>query len=241
VTVGKGNLIDGSINKSCTDPSELALDPRLHWLKSGGVPAAHDDIVNQWNMVKSHTEATGNTSGWWLAQPWNELYLTADNIEDFCRARMGEFAHNFVKQGINFQSFPADAQVAALAWAWATGGSLKGWPKLTQALKTADFQTAGLESISRDFNVPRALLVKQCYNNAADVMAQGLDHSKLVYPNYMGELIRQAKNEVQQVVKAVPGGNLGLMVLVASAAYVGYTLWIERQGKGEVAAEPQSA
>jgi hypothetical protein len=85
-------------------------------------------------------------------------------------------------------SFPADAQVALLRWAWVNGAGNKKFSLMFSALKpngkrfTPDFDRAAETHIWQSESLDAKLIITHLFQNATDVLHWNLDITSLVWP-----------------------------------------------------------
>lgn len=169
VTTGMGNLID---------PIQYAL--ALPW-KNNGQPAGHDEIVREWNYVKSRSDLYAGGGGQFMRL--TALRLDDTDIIDLIRQKFIEFETAMAKRFAGYVWWPADAQLAVLSICWATGSGFVA-PHLCAALDDSppDFAVAAVEGQFRTFNHDRQQLVAQLFTNAHVVQKCNADTATLVYP-----------------------------------------------------------
>ncbi len=174
VTVAVGNLID--------TPEAAAALPFVH--KDSGVAATHDEIVAEWQTIKSDPSlaAAGHTAARKIAT----LVLTESAMDDLVK-RVYD-GHETMLAGFyaDWATWPLDARLGAHSIAWAGANYPKGWPKLNAAAAAGDGATVAAESkLKEEGNpgvVPRNQANATLFRNAGAVLAQGLDRSLLYYP-----------------------------------------------------------
>ncbi len=109
VTVGLGCLID---------PESTARGlPFKH--KGTDTPASPDEIGAEWELVKG--DQTLAKRGYQAAGKVTRLYLTSADIDALATKRLDNFEQWMVKALPDFQTWPADAQLATLSMCWAMG------------------------------------------------------------------------------------------------------------------------
>jgi len=85
-------------------------------------------------------------------------------------------------------SFPADAQLALLRWAWVNGAGNKKFSLMFSALKpsgkrfTPDFDRAAETHIWQGESLDAKLIITHLFQNATDVLHWNLDITSLVWP-----------------------------------------------------------
>jgi GH24 family phage-related lysozyme (muramidase) len=175
VTVGIGNLID---------PVSTAIG--LPFVKPDGAAATKSEIAAAWQNVKSHTELA--QQGYRPAARVSDLRLTNEGVEQIVLSVLDRFAKALLGHYPDFESWPADAQLATLSMAWACGPAfhLVGFTALEAALKGGDFARAAVCCHMNETNnaglKPRNLANRQLYMNAARVLDWKLDPESLAWP-----------------------------------------------------------
>jgi hypothetical protein len=130
VTIGVGNLVD---------PVELALDLPLR--TPDGSMASRADIAAEWDRVKHDPQAARQGASY--AEQITALRLDQDGLRAIVEAKLDQVAGAMAGRFPGFSSWPANAQLAVLSWAWATGGG--GFPNLAASLDAEDWSTASDE------------------------------------------------------------------------------------------------
>ena len=159
VTVAIGNLID---------PVSLALSVPFVW--PDGRLATSAEIRTEWTKVKSRTDLA--RKGHLAAKNVSKLRLTDEGLEMLVGKVLEQTAADLRKRYPAFDSWPADAQMATLAMAWACGSAFgKMFKILDAALKRADWATASQQCRIDDSKnpgvTPRNKAMKQLYFIAA--------------------------------------------------------------------------
>lgn len=181
VTIGIGNLID---------PISLALPLPFVFKNNPDVLASQADIINEWNLIKSHTELA--QLGHRAAAPLTNLKLNEADIDNLI---IGKLLQNeaMLKSGTpeftSFDQLPADAQLGLLSMAWAAGPAFAQagrFPSFRQAVANGNWDKAAEESRMNDTNNPglrpRNRANKILFANAARVIEQNLPFDVLHYP-----------------------------------------------------------
>lgn len=110
-------------------------------------------------------------------------------LPDEEEAALAEAAEALAKRLPCWGSFPADAQLAMLRWAWVNGATSKRFPALFQALKPApgrplpDFALAAEACCWHDMSLPARLVMGALWQNAADSLTWGLPADRLIWPS----------------------------------------------------------
>lgn len=158
-------------------------------------------------------------------------------------AAFGDAAATLAKRLPCWGSFPADAQLAMLRWAWVNGASSKRFAALFQALKPApgrplpDFALAAEACCWFDMSLPARLTMNALWQNAADSLTWGLPADKLIWPG----VFRRAALPAEPPPKQPQGGVRPAvkLAIVATAGAVFAFQMGKRRGKkaAEAAAE----
>lgn len=176
VTVAIGNLID---------PLTYALYlPFIR--KSDSTPASKDEIAAEWERVKEHPTAA--RQGHLVLRDVTQLRLTKEGIERVVLAKLDQNETHLKGRFPEFDSWPADAQLATLSMAWACGPAFR-FALLEAALRAQNFGNAALSCHMNEAGnpglAPRNAANVALYRNAACVRALGLDGEKLYYPQIL--------------------------------------------------------
>ena len=184
-STGAGNLID---------PSGLALS--LPWKNPDGSLASQDQILSAWNAVdalrsdpKGQRQTSGPATHYGQAfAGYTTIRLDDEGILQLVDRQIAANEAMLRKYFPNYDSLPADAQMAILSMSWAMGaGFPRTFTQFTAAVNNNDFATAKANADFRGVGVQTRIDAdKQMLQNAADVVAQGLDHSVLYYPGTVG-------------------------------------------------------
>ncbi|GAB4009031.1 lysozyme family protein [Nocardioides ultimimeridianus] len=175
VTTGVGNLID---------PVDAALGlPFTH--KSTGKAATSDEIRQEWTMLKGRTDLA--QKGYKACEPITDLRLSDADIDALVLKKLDANDAVLKKTFPDFESWPADAQLAVHSMAWAMGpGFPAHWTNLTAALKAQDWAKAAANcKINETGNPgvkPRNDADVLLFQNAQAVKDKGLDAATLYYP-----------------------------------------------------------
>lgn len=171
VTVAVGNLID---------PMSMAL--HLPFDRPDGTRATQAEIVTDWLRVKGRQDLAKH--GGMFFRNVAQLRLSEANLDRIVERKLdsvdAQLAHLFPA----WSSWPADAQLALLSWAWAVGAAAK-YPRMLAALRAGDFLAAAGECT---INPQRGTIVKRnqhnrrLLKNAAAVVQGGLDPDLLYWP-----------------------------------------------------------
>lgn len=185
VTIGTGNLLD---------PVSKALALQGYFVNSDGSISSSDDITNAWNAVKNGFPGVQSTA----SSALSTIRLTQAGLEKLHDDTMNSFYSYLRKHYPNFDSLPADAQLALLSISWAWGpGFASVWGDLGKQFDAAiaknDFVSAGNimrqasqheESINKGI-IPRNVGTQQMFANAASVFKSGKGFDQLFYPGVL--------------------------------------------------------
>lgn len=173
VTTAMGNLID---------PIDLAL--ALPWRLVGhGRLATKDEIRAEWSKVKADTKLSAQ--GAKAASYVTMLRLSPSAVDGLISRRLSETADALKKTFVEFEMWPADAQLGLLSMGWAMGPAFTAkFPKLTAACQSMNFETAALECWMNGSPAPvrRNTATALAFSLAAGVVANDTDFSVLRSP-----------------------------------------------------------
>jgi GH24 family phage-related lysozyme (muramidase) len=175
LTAGVGNL---------ADPVSLAL--QMPWKLPDGSLASKDEVVRQWNAVKSQA-AYLSKRHYKFAAPLSTIRLTDEDIDAFVAKRLAQTERALKKAYPNWDDFPADAQLGCLSMAWAVGDGFPAiFKNFTRFANKQDWVSAkACAKIKADNNpgvVPRNRNNELCFDNAATVFENAMDRSVLHWP-----------------------------------------------------------
>jgi GH24 family phage-related lysozyme (muramidase) len=188
VTVGVGNLID---------PVGLATQLQFRFKPGAATPGAlatEDQIAEEWNTIKGDQSLA--QKGYEACAPLTSLELTDDAINALIAARLSQNESYLKRQTpfLNFDTWPADAQLGLLSMAWAMGpGGPPSFPMFSAACAKMDFATAAEQCKMNEAGnpgiVPRNQANQTLFQNAAAVLAgeaaSGYVRSSLYYPQIL--------------------------------------------------------
>jgi len=171
VTIGVGNLID---------PLELALELEFQWKNKPGVAnpgqvATPEDVTAEWNRIKNNTALA--QKGHRACEPLTNLEIN-DEVLDALIVKRVTGNESFLKRQkafLNFENWPADAQLGLLSMAWAMGpAGILNFRKFSAACEKMDFIGAAAECKMNEVGnpglVPRNRANKMLFENAATVL-----------------------------------------------------------------------
>ena len=194
VTVGIGNLFDvekkddAQALKIVTE--ELVTLPFVY--KDDGKPATKANIEAEWKLVKKkqesakagHTAFTGITKLKLDEKAINALYFKKHDEMETKLKRQPDL--------LDFDKWPADAQLGLLSMAWALGPAAihRGWPNFNAACRKQNFDAAAdhceISSANNRGVVERNHANRDMFKNAAAVIAgEG--------QNFAGDLFARAR------------------------------------------------
>ena len=190
VTVGVGNLID-PVTAATGLPFRFKNKPGI---ATPGRFATRDEIIAEWNNLKGDQSLA--KKGHRACAPITNLELDDDAINDLIGARLSQNETYLKRQKafLNFDSWPADAQLGLLSMAWAMGpGGPPKFRNFSAACEQQDFDTAAEQcKMSEAGNpgvVPRNRANRSLFQNAAAVIAGesdfGFQRSMLYYPQIL--------------------------------------------------------
>jgi GH24 family phage-related lysozyme (muramidase) len=174
VTTGIGNLVD---------PVEAAC--RLPWKLPDGSLAGDDEIRRQWQALKGRQDL--RHLHFKYAAGLTTIRLTDADIDALVVGKLLENERYMRKTFKDWDSWPADAQLACSSMAWAVGaGFTAKFTNFTTFAVKQDWRNAKLCCDIRTDNnpgvVPRNAANHLCFDNAATVREKGLDPSVLYWP-----------------------------------------------------------
>lgn len=162
VTIAIGVLID-----------PISLAERLPFVKKDGSLASKEEIRFEWTQIKSRKELA--KEGHRSAKKYCSLRLTDEYISKLVISRL-EMNENYLikKHFPDFNSWPADAQLAVLSMAWALGADFpSSYKKLKEACLVKNWKLAALNCHISEVNnagiKPRNEANVRLFNSAAEV------------------------------------------------------------------------
>lgn len=165
VTVALGCLVD---------PVEYACGlPLVH---PDGKPAARDEIVMAWRRVKARQDLAPYGGGSPAFRDLTSLRLTPQGIDQVVLAKLDHVEWQLRMRFPEWETWPADAQLATLSMAWACGAGFD-FPMLERALMQQDWARAAIECHMSDAGNPglrpRNQANRRLYENAQRVVDTG--------------------------------------------------------------------
>ncbi len=167
VTTGVGNLID---------PVGIALNlPFLH--KKTRSKATQQETKQEWDKVKGMQNLKKGGGG--NFGQYTTLVLDDDAITNLIAQRLANNERVLKSKNAfkNFDTWPADAQLALLSMSWAAGpNKFDNWKRFNAACINMDFDTAATESHMKEERQPKEFknrnkLTNFLFKNAAAVIA----------------------------------------------------------------------
>jgi hypothetical protein len=178
VTVGIGNLID-PVEEAQKLPFRFKPTNRLKRIP--GQLASRDEIKSEWDNIKNNPRrALFMSRGHRLCESETDLELSSPDLMALFNAKSTSNERYLRRIFIEFDSWPADAQLALMSMAWNLGPAFHGtWPRFTKACIARDFDAAAqnCQIPQSDRNQPHETL----FRNAARVVA----NPKVYYPNHL--------------------------------------------------------
>lgn len=169
VTIAIGNLID---------PIQYAMP--LPFVRKDGGPANRDEIAAEWMRVKNHPSLA--KWGHRAAEQMTTLRLDKEGIDLVVSRKLAQNADHLKRRFVEWDEWPACAQLATLSMAWACGPAFH-FPMLAAFLNARDFLSASehchINEAGNPGIVPRNVLNKRLYRNAARVRDVRLDPDTL--------------------------------------------------------------
>jgi GH24 family phage-related lysozyme (muramidase) len=184
ITCGVGNLID---------PKGAALE--LPWKTHGGELASSAQVSQEWDHIKAASKALAHRS---LAvqATYTSVRLTDADIDELVLSVLLRNAADIEAHYFHdFDSFPADAQLAIMSMAWAVGsGFARKFPTFSKCVAAHDWSGAATNCKIRvgtkgdpSYNpgvIPRNNANIICFANAAAVVANSLPLDVVHWPAF---------------------------------------------------------
>jgi len=183
ITVGIGNLVDAS---PAISPWLPAIG--LPFVHPGGALATTTEITRAWLAVKGDPKSA--THGWSYAAmiPGNEIRMTAAGVAELVRGKLRANDASLLGRYPDWESYPADAQLAIHSLAWACGPAYR-FPALDAALKAREFDECAvhikMNTAGNPGLVPRNANNRTLMMNAMFVESLGLDADALYFPRVL--------------------------------------------------------
>lgn len=172
VTTGMGNLIDS--------PDAAA---ELNWLREDGESASYDEVVQEWQNVKSRTDLA-QLGGGHFAPPVTSLHLDDAEIDRVVWTKLDQNESYLANRPefADLANWPADAQLGLFSMAWALGPAFR-FPNFQAFAANRDWEGAAAECTFGPHAgtiIQRNALDQQLFHNATQVDTEGLDASILL-------------------------------------------------------------
>lgn len=259
VTTGVGNLIDAGPNhnpggnspsvirarlNNVVSPAAMAPALRLPWKFKGPGwsktnPVALEGIVSQstiadaWTTVKRQNEVVPDFSqrGGFAYQDLTPLTLDMDGMRTLFASTLASFDKTLASRYTQYETAPADAQLAILSMSWAMGPAFN-FPQFKTAFEARDWAKAGeLSFFKGGGGTPEKRTGRNAdnvimFNNAAVVEVTGADPDRLIFPGTGGS---GKPGVILPSTGIVDSGTAAKVALGTGAAVVGgwglYKLW----------------
>lgn len=172
------------------DPIQMALD--IPWTLDDGSPADKDQVRADWHLLKNNAGHYSKLH-WKFARAATKVRLTEQAINDLVDKRLNANEAVLRKAFPDFETYPADAQLAMASISWAVGAAFHiKFTNLAQAIHAQNWAVAvGTCKIREDNNPgirPRNAINYLCFANAQVSKDRGLDPAVLFWPaSAMGE------------------------------------------------------
>lgn len=185
-------LVTTAIGILCDSKPAVRTMP---WFRQDGTPATQSDIDADWDRVKARQDM--KMRGGMAFASVAQLRLHDDGIEQVVLAKLDVMEGELKKQYTDWESWPADAQLATLSMSWACGPWFgNSFKTLKTALLAQDWAGAaanchmntngpdGVPGTSDDNRglIPRNTANVVLYKNADAVQKTSLDGDTLFYP-----------------------------------------------------------
>ena len=154
------------------DPMSEAMV--LPWTRIDGSPATQAEIATAWLAVKGDPYLA--QQGHRPAARLTTIRLSHEGIAECTKRKADAFERALIGRFPEWDTWPADAQLATLALAWACGASFR-FPKLQAALLAQNWPDASWEcTIDASGNpgiIARNREMRRCYNYAQESVDNG--------------------------------------------------------------------
>jgi len=180
VTTAIGRLVDLSeVSPGAPYPWVPAL--KMPWKRPDATLASPAEIIAEWQLVKSRQELT--VLGGRAYRAITRLRLTDADVEAITIDTAIEFESHLQRRFVEWDTWPADAQLGTLSIAWAEGPLFfTRFPKFSAAADRLDFGICADESKIPGGYDERNIASAVCFNNAAAVIKAGGDFEMLHWP-----------------------------------------------------------
>ncbi len=210
VTTGMGNLVD---------PVGLAL--ALPWKNPDGSLADSGTVQAQWEAVKSGPINSSVNAGYLTT-----IRLDSDGIQQAIATTLGQDAGQTRAYFANWDTMPADAQLAILSMDWAMGsGFAPTFPAFTAAINAGQYDVAASNADFRGVGVQNRIAAnKFALHNAQIVSDQGLDADTLYWPNVASAALSGSENGVGYYL-GMAALVLGVGIVVVGGGALAWSYW----------------
>jgi GH24 family phage-related lysozyme (muramidase) len=183
VTTGTGNLID-PVNAALSLPWQHSDGSASRVANVSGKYATQDEISEAWSRVKARQDMKDIGGGSSQFAALSDLRLSQDDINRLFQEKLTSNVTTLKRYFPSLDSWPADAQLAALGMAWALGAAFATlYPKFTDAANSGNWRTAAVESHISNGTAARNAEQALMLANAAAVTENNLDPSVLHFPH----------------------------------------------------------
>lgn len=169
------------------DPLPHAL--RLPWRRFDGSLATAAEITADFSAIRSSPLAAKN--GHRYAKQLVRLHLDDAGVDSAVDGKMNIFDAYLRSRFPDWDTWPADAQLATMSMSWACGPAFR-FPALDAALRDQEWARAALHcSINTTGNpgiIPRNKANIGLYGNAAYSVANGMDPETLMWPSFASDV-----------------------------------------------------
>ncbi|MBD1909130.1 MULTISPECIES: hypothetical protein [unclassified Leptolyngbya] len=167
VTIGVGNLID---------PMSAALNLPFEYDEQPGSYATQDEIIAEWQLVKSRTDLARKGAN--AFRKLTRLRLSDDAIRSLVNDKLLANEAYLKRTFLDFDYWPADAQLGVLSMAWAMGaGFPSSWPRLRAACLNQDWNAVAANCRMNETGnpgvIPRNDANQTMFTNAAHIAEFG--------------------------------------------------------------------
>lgn len=186
VTIGVGNLFDveetGDTKGLKTVLEELVTLPFVYKERhrDASKPASKADIEAEWKKVKGRQEWKNLRDRLTKFAELTDLRLKKEAVNAIALKKVDAMEKELKPHPafLDFDKWPADAQLGLLSMAWALGAPKirNGWPNFKAACKKQDFGAAvehcEINTVGNPGLIPRNVANKHLFKNAAAVLAK---------------------------------------------------------------------
>lgn len=189
---------DGEGRVACgigTDINSPAAANLLRWIRLDGTWADPSEVEAEWMRVRGLRQYRREGGGSSRFRDSAQLHVDPDSLEEYTDGLLAD-DERVIRQpqflGAAYDTMPADAQLARLRTMYADGPE-SPWPKMDAAIRAGNFLEAAAESRPHDYWTQNPAyrrsydMVKVLYENAAYVVARGLDRTVLYWPRRLSE------------------------------------------------------